>query len=175
MVEVNKLRNEKICSLRYDGWTLQQLGDEFGISKERVRQIIKKHRGTTCHRLITRTQLSKLLLCDDSFLRNLEKKGILLPIHRGFHYLYDAYEMDKAIVAVRRYCVHCGKLLPPKGFKKYCLKCRALSRQNAYRFLSEEGKRKHREACIRWQKENPERYKVIMAKAKRKYYQKMKE
>lgn len=38
-----QLRNEDILRLRADGWTLQAIGDKYGITRERVRQIIEAH------------------------------------------------------------------------------------------------------------------------------------
>ena len=36
-------RNKEIILLRSDGWTLQKIGDKFGLTRERVRQIIEAH------------------------------------------------------------------------------------------------------------------------------------
>lgn len=38
-------RYEDMAQKRRDGWTLQRIGDEYGISRERVRQIIKTSEG----------------------------------------------------------------------------------------------------------------------------------
>ena len=33
-------RNEEIAKLRTEGWTLKRLGEKYGVSKERIRQIL---------------------------------------------------------------------------------------------------------------------------------------
>ena len=36
------LRNDEILKLREKGYTLQRIGDEYGITRERVRQILDR-------------------------------------------------------------------------------------------------------------------------------------
>jgi hypothetical protein len=38
------LRTQKIVYLRGKGFTYRAIGEQFGISKERIRQIVEKHR-----------------------------------------------------------------------------------------------------------------------------------
>lgn len=38
-------RHAEILQLHYEGFTLQEIGDQFGITRERIRQIIKKYEG----------------------------------------------------------------------------------------------------------------------------------
>ena len=38
-----QMRNAEIVRLRADGWTLQKIGDKFGLTRERVRQIASSY------------------------------------------------------------------------------------------------------------------------------------
>lgn len=40
-----KKRAKKILELRKSGWSLQKIGNKFGITRERVRQILLKYFG----------------------------------------------------------------------------------------------------------------------------------
>ena len=42
MVAAAKKRNAKALALRTKGKTLQEIGDHFGVSRERARQMVKK-------------------------------------------------------------------------------------------------------------------------------------
>jgi DNA-directed RNA polymerase sigma subunit (sigma70/sigma32) len=37
-------RNDNIVVLREEGWTLQKIGDKYGLSRERIRQILLSER-----------------------------------------------------------------------------------------------------------------------------------
>ena len=39
-----KLRDELIVKARRDGETLQKIGDAFGLTRERIRQIVEKNK-----------------------------------------------------------------------------------------------------------------------------------
>ena len=41
-VHVNAARDQEIVALHRSGLTLQELGDRFGLSRERVRQIVRR-------------------------------------------------------------------------------------------------------------------------------------
>lgn len=113
--------NGQVKTLRSQGLTLQAIGNRVGVTRERVRQILKKHYGTTkIPGLIYRDRLSKLLGCSADWLAGLEKQGGLNPIHIGKHYLYDRDEAEKAMLAVQKerqkeywitlVCPECGKV-----------------------------------------------------------------
>jgi predicted transcriptional regulator len=42
MSQRNDERNARICELREAGRALEQIGEQFGITRERVRQILKR-------------------------------------------------------------------------------------------------------------------------------------
>jgi len=37
-------RNQEIIRLRADGWTLQAIGDKYGLTRERIRQILENQK-----------------------------------------------------------------------------------------------------------------------------------
>ena len=137
--------------LREQGLSLQAIGDKVGVTNERIRQLLKKHYGTAkVSRVGTRIALAVSLGCNPYKLKLLEKQGILHPIHSGGRYLYSHDEAVKAIVALQRYCKHCGEPLPPMHCIKYCLKCARERKRYNYPFLSEEARKKGREARNRY-------------------------
>lgn len=38
------VKKEEIVKLRHQGWTLQKIGDKYGLSRERIRQLLKNKR-----------------------------------------------------------------------------------------------------------------------------------
>jgi len=110
--------NSRILKLRQQGLTLQLIGDKVGVTRERIRQILKEHYGTTkISGFITRNKLAGLLKCSNCILTTLERKGLLNPLHYGSHYLYTRDEAKKAAILVaqarepdvERTCEVCGK------------------------------------------------------------------
>lgn len=99
--------NGQVKSLRNQGLTLQAIGDRVGVTRERIRQILEEHYGTTkISGFIFRDRLARLIGCSSSYLFSLEKRGVLNPIHRGSYYLYDREESEKAALAVARQKEH---------------------------------------------------------------------
>lgn len=95
--------NGQVKALRNQGLTLQAIGDRVGVTKERIRQILVAHYGTTeVPGFIVRERLAGLLGCSSTYLLSLEKQGVLNPIHSGSggYRLYDRDESEKAALAV---------------------------------------------------------------------------
>ena len=125
---------------RDQGYTLQAIGDMFGVTREWIRQILKKHYGTTMVLgLTSRAQLARIIGCSDMQLYYLEQKGVLNPIRIGFRYLYDRDEAEKAALAVfwkpphwvTLVCEWCGEVFD---------RCRSLV---AYRTMKRQKRRFH--------------------------------
>ena len=111
--------NGYIADKRKAGATLEEIGKEVGISRERVRQILMEHYGTTkMTSLLTTGQLSQLVGLTKTTVVNYRKRGIIKPANNNLcHPLYgiDAVEV---ISALRR-CRICGGPLPA-GKSSYC-------------------------------------------------------
>lgn len=118
--------NSEIKQLRDRGYSLQAIGGKFGVSKERVRQILKKRYGTTrILELTPREPLARLLGCSNSRLILLERRGVLNPILIGGRYFYNKDEAEKAATEVKcfpapyveRICEECGKKFYVKPYE----------------------------------------------------------
>jgi len=155
--------NGAIPDMRRQGYTLQAIGDEIGVTRERVRQILSRYYPGTCTQFLKETQVAKVVGCSPATLRKLCRAGKLSPIPRGKHYLYDREEIEKAYLAVLKTCPHCGSIYM-EGFK-YCRECRVEHTRYYYPFMTEEAKKNASLCSKRWQKNNPERYKVIRDRA----------
>ena len=71
-------------------------------------------------------------------------------------------------------CRLCGMLIEMKGRSRFCSKeCYDVFYRHYYLFMNEEQKSKHKEATYRWQREHPDRYKVINQSACRCYSSKV--
>lgn len=121
MIGTYQIYNGEIKTLRNEGYSLRLIGDKFGVSRERIRQILNQHYGTIVRSgFVSRNKLSKLLKCAEFTLRKLEQEGTLNPKHMGGNYLYDRDESEKAALEIyrlphnrpdlERICQECGKI-----------------------------------------------------------------
>lgn len=143
-------RSQIILQMRQEGSTLQEIGDTLGISKERVRQLIKKHGGINRGGL-TRQELADYLCCSAQRLTKLEEAGVLHPRHdRYLFIIYNEEEALKAEQATQEYCAHCNRPLPPKHHGKYCQECHEEHQRNPYAFASEADKARRNRTVKAW-------------------------
>jgi AraC-like DNA-binding protein len=119
----------QMVEMRRSGYTLQKIGDSVGVSRERVRQILKEHHVKPESQLLTESKVAKAIGCSICRLRRLRKQGMLNPLHRGnpFHY-YDRAELEKVKLVMERRCPRCGELLPMVHMGKYCSRCQSMKR-----------------------------------------------
>jgi len=140
---------ELLIRERSKGKTLRQLGQMFGRSHERIRQLLAKHDQPQATLLTERAVAAKLGY-HRQWLVRLRKEGIIKPIKRGF-WLYSEEQVRQipSIIAETRKCQQCGKPRPPWS-RRFCEKCRQ------YR-------KKERDRA--WQKANWERLKELRSRA----------
>jgi len=112
---------DEIKQLRDQGYTLQQLADKFGCTKERMRQLLKKYRGTTKVPMLSEHTAVKALRCDGKALRELRAEGLLNPIRINNFVYYTEEEIEKARKLLEKYCKACGK--PVSRKKTLCSEC----------------------------------------------------
>uniref|UniRef100_A0A6M3J9C9 Putative DNA binding, helix-turn-helix domain containing protein n=1 Tax=viral metagenome TaxID=1070528 RepID=A0A6M3J9C9_9ZZZZ len=161
-----------ILSMREAGHTLQQIADVVGVSRERIRQILRDYYPEVCPRGVSEESVAELLGCSSSVLYRLRKEGLINPGRFGSLFRYSADDVEKARSLLnKRLCLACG--VKPATIK-YCPACTAERKRYGYPFLSPEGKKRHNAQTVAWRKRNPDQAKVIDERAKLKYNSKKK-
>ena len=150
---------ELLIRERSKGKTLRQLGQMFGRSPERIRQILAKHDLSQVMLLPEKTVAAKLGY-SVNWLVQLRKEGIIKPIKPGGFWLYSEAQVRQipSLIAERRKCEQCGEPRPPWS-QRFCAKCRQDREKTWYMRLSPERKAEHMKKCMAWQKaqREPER------------------
>jgi len=122
-----KKDNTELIDMRKKGFTLQQIGDKFGITRERVRQrLVDNH--SSSYFLATK-ELAKLCQCSTDIVHYLQRQGLIQSRqnnHRGLWGL-DAL---KTLMAYRS-CEICGSLLPSKKIHYCCDACYQIGNRQA--------------------------------------------
>jgi hypothetical protein len=130
---------------RNKGKSLRQLGQMFGISHEKVRQILAEHGQSQVTFLAENTVAAKLGY-PVAWLIQLRKEGITNPTRPGGHWLYSEEQVRQlpSLIAEMRRCEWCGQTRPI-GYRKFCIKCSQYRGKHHYRGLNQEKKAEHRE------------------------------
>jgi|GEM_PF-3094884 len=159
---------ELLIRERSNGKSLRQLGQMSGKSHEKIRQILAKY-DLPQESLLPEAKVAAKLGYPVHWLARLRKEGITTPIKRG-RWLYSEEQVKQiaSLIAERGKCEQCGKPRPP-GSQRFCKECNQYRRRHRYRYLSPEKKAKHIERCLVWREGNPERWKEISSKARKKY------
>jgi transcriptional regulator with XRE-family HTH domain len=154
---------------RNKGKSLRQLGQMFGLSHERARQILAKH-SPSLVTFLAESKVAVKLGYPVSWLINLRKEEIIKPTKPAGRWLYseEQFRQIPSLIAEMRRCDRCGKLRP-KGYQRFCRECSQYRKKNNYRSFSPEEKAKHRKHSLAWRKANPEKWKEIARRAQRKY------
>jgi hypothetical protein len=129
-------RHNQMQRLRQSGRTLQYIGDKFGLSRERVRQILVERYGSTkATQMLSRSKVAKKLNCAKSRLIKLEKMGKVYPVkNKGkvMYFIPNLPEISKLVKSleaprVTHICQYCGKSFTvrqssvrPQSPYKYC-------------------------------------------------------
>jgi transcriptional regulator with XRE-family HTH domain len=87
---------DRIADMRRKGYTLQKIGDLIGVSRERVRQIIKKRYGAIEPEVWSENEVERQIGCSHRTLEGFRRKGLLNPKRYGRCWLYDAAEVVRA-------------------------------------------------------------------------------
>ena len=138
---------------RSKGKTLRQLGQMFGRSPERIRQILAKY-DLSQVTLLPENKVAAKLGYPVLWLIRLRKEGIIKPIRPAGFWLYSEAQVRQipSLITERRKCQRCGKPRP-LGSHRFCRECRQ------YR-------KKERDSARR--KANPESWHEIESRARRK-------
>ncbi len=115
---------ELLIRERSRGKTLRQVGQMFGRSHERIRQLLAKY-GPPQVTLLPEQRVSANLGYPTWWLFRLRKEGVINPIRSGSRWLYSEEQVRQipALIAEARKCEQCGQPRPP-GSQRLCGECR---------------------------------------------------
>ena len=118
-----KTKEELLIRERSKGKSLRQLGQMFGMSHERVRQLLGKYDRSQVT-LLPEQKVAADLGYPVVWLAQLRKEGIIKPIKRGF-WLYSEEQARQipSLIAETRKCEQCGKPRP-RWSNRLCRECR---------------------------------------------------
>src|SRR2546429_4383411 len=157
--------------LRRNGHPLSAIGARYGLTRERVRQILAKQAVDGFADLVTLTEAADRLGCNVTRLRRMIKEGLLSPMRLdgSRRFLVSTVQLEQlaADAALHWCCAVCGRPLPARR-RKYC-SAECYERQWSYRNWSPQRKDKHRRLVERWRAEHPDKARQIRRRAGRKY------
>ena len=171
---INKIRIKRMESLYKTGQTLQEIGDQFGLTRERIRQILKtrniarKDRKTFPINVFFpgHIQLRKAveLLKTGTPACTFYRHGYKLMRHRSFLFLSLA-DFNRLKRTIKYVCDYCGNALAQPSIKRkwnYCHHCITT------RILQLPGLGKqHKKSVENWRKrvmQDPEKHALLLAK-----------
>ncbi len=160
---------ELLIRERSKGKSLRQLGQMLGRSHEAVRQVLARYSPSQVTLLPEHTVAAKLGY-PVMWLVHLRKEGITNPIRPGGFWLYSGEHVRQipSLIAQMRRCERCGKLRPP-GYPRFCRQCSEYRKKYGYKALSPEEKARNKKRCLAWQKANPEKWKEIQSRSRKKF------
>jgi transcriptional regulator with XRE-family HTH domain len=114
---------ELLIRERNKGKSLRQLGLSFGISHERVRQILIKHRPPRVT-LLAENAVANKLGYPIAWLTQLGKEGLVKPTKPGGRWLYTEEQVRQisSLISQMRRCDQCGGLRP-LGYRRFRKEC----------------------------------------------------
>lgn len=167
-----QLLDGDIKRLREEGYTLQQIGEKGGVTKEWIRQILKQYYPGTKSKVLSESQTAKILGVSITKIIHLRRKGLIRPEKTNKNYRYDEKTIEEVKKTLYKPCRICGNPIPPRN-TTLCAVCSEKSR-NSKSKLSLPGEReKYNKRIIQWNKIHKERSKAIVKKASTKYRNKL--
>jgi NADH pyrophosphatase NudC (nudix superfamily) len=133
------LDTELLISERNKGRSLRQLGQIFGISHEKVRQILGKHRPVRV-KLLPESRVAARLGYPVGWLVQLREAGITNPTKPGGRWFYseDQVKQIPSMITQMRSCERCGQPREPHR-RRFCRECSQYRRKYYRSFSPEEG------------------------------------
>ncbi|MBI4331077.1 MAG: hypothetical protein HY673_07350 [Chloroflexi bacterium] len=113
--------SERIMHSRLEGKTLRQLGMEFALSHERVRQIlVKKYSSTKTG--FSQSEVKKKLHVSQATLARLRTKNLIRPRLQGCWLLFSEMDMVRIAALLNHHrCPKCGRVKPKRS--ACCRRC----------------------------------------------------
>jgi DNA-binding transcriptional MerR regulator len=156
----------QIAEMRRQGYSLQQIGNKVGFTRERIWQILASYYPSVAPESVSEGEAARIIDCPLSRLDSLRKKGIVKPKRRGDIWRYSKFDLKEATLALQRRCRHCNTVIPMRHRGVYCAECQKKSKHNNYPFLSEQAKRNARERNRQWKERHRERVAGVKEKVR---------
>lgn len=93
-MSVWEVYGSQIVEMRRQGYTLQEIGDKVGVSRERVRQLLTEHNAPKPS-VYKQAQVARLVGCGDGVLDRLRKKGVVSPVRHGHFWVYSPHDVNR--------------------------------------------------------------------------------
>lgn len=168
---VYQLLGGQIPEMVKGGATLQEIADKGGVTRERIRQIIKKHYPDIMSDYISESKLLRILDMSYKAFRSFGKSKNIVPdkiVSDNSTHLYLKSRIKSIKKLVTKHCKICRTVI--KSIRKtYCAECAPKIRRNHYKYSTKKQRVKHQRATKNWQRQHPKQYKIILDKAKIKY------
>lgn len=159
-----------IQEARQQPHSLEEVGDAFGVSRERVRQLLKEHYGTAeVAGLISGAALGEKIGASRETVTKLRKSGVIHPVKVGAKHFYRIEHVESIKELYRQLCTcpECGgaKTMPARA-------CGGCWQKKRWKLLSPGARGRFLVAQKRWQREHPEKYKPMQKRAMAKWLRK---
>lgn len=148
LVKNKRVNQAVVIAMREAGASLEQIAETIGRTKERVRQILVQHTGSTKHSYLSTQQLYQMVGLPRNRIIELYKDGIIEPKAEwttgNHHYLLwssDIAEKINNYYNIHRLCKICEQPLG-KGRWVYCSD-ECYREGQKYKYKSDEAKQKH--------------------------------
>jgi hypothetical protein len=148
VLEKNEIDASVIYAMRRSGATLQQIASRAGKTKERIRQILVQHYGSTKHKLMSTEQLRKYLGFSRYRVVELYNDNVIAPAREwetsgGRHLLLfpDTVEQITRYLSSHKLCKVCGNPIPV-GRRVYCSE-ECYKEGHKYKYMSVAAKKRH--------------------------------
>lgn len=170
---IRKANLDTLIQMRQSGASLRQISDCLGISRERVRQLLIKYRGSTrVQDFLEATELARQAGCSLRYIRKLRRRGLIRPVlvvgnKRTLWKPETVYTVVEYNTSDR--CRVCNGPLPDNRWMYCSLACYIQACSSRYKKMSEEAKKLHLVRVARWQRNHPERVREIIRRGQRKY------
>ena len=156
-ISIAEVYKDEIGTWRQEGCTLQEIGDRCHVSRERVRQILKKlYPDKLHHNFLSTEAAARQIPCSPDRFATIASGIGLTPVvdkGKGRAKFWD----DNAVRLVSMYksCRICGSPIREVKRSAYCsLSCYQESKK--YKHKSPEAKRRCVQSAHKWQRKNPE-------------------
>ena len=171
---MTKVSRSTITEMRQSGASLQQIASRFGVSRERIRQLLVKQYGSTkVNRLLGIAEVERYAGCSQSYIHRLRRRGIIQPA-KVVGKKRTLWKPETVATVMRyvgsRQCCICNRPLPSNRWV-YCSRaCWIEAYRHRYIKMSEQEKRLHNERVARWQKKHPEEAIDLRRRKQREYW-----